>query len=122
MKDKMTHLRMQSGCPYYDEGKQCWRVRFQDRPDEEGDLLYVASEFIKGGLIYRYNIRQTQKHGINGHAHSFEGVLQAVLNDPDGFTIAGFEPDYSAQEIEMLKSFKEQLKHPPFIEVIEPKA
>lgn len=121
MKDKMNQIRMQTGCPFYDEEKQCWRVRFQDRPDEEGDLLYVVSEFIKSGLIYRYNIQQTQKQGINGHAHSFEGVLQAVLNNPDSFTIDGFEPDYSAQEIEMLKAFKEQLKHPPFIEVIEPR-
>ena len=122
MKDKMNQIRMQTGCPYYDEEKHCWRVRFTDRPDEEGDLLYVVSEFIKGSLIYRYSVRQTQKHGINGHAHSFEGVLRAVLDDPDGFTIDGFETDYSSQEIEMLKAFKEQLKHPPFIEVIEPKA
>ncbi len=67
MKDKMNQIRMQTGCPFYDEEKQCWRVRFQDRPDEEGDLLYVVSEFIKSGLIYRYNVRQTQKQGINGH-------------------------------------------------------
>ena len=106
MKDKMNQIRMQTGCPYYDEEKHCWHVRFKDRSDEEGDLLYVVSEFIKGSLIYRYSVRQTQKHGINGHAHSFEGVLRAVLDDPDSFTIDGFETDYSSQEIEMLKAFK----------------
>lgn len=42
------------------------------------------------------------RKGYGGHAHSFEGVIQALPDDPTGFTIAGFEDLYSKQEQEML--------------------
>lgn len=68
MRDKMNEIRQATGCPYYDEDKKCWRVRFPDCPDEEGDLLYIVGEFIKGGLHYRYNTKKTRGKQYSGHA------------------------------------------------------
>lgn len=45
----------------------------------------------------------------SGHAHSFEGVIQALLDDPAGFSIAGFEEFYSKQEQEMLLDIRNKL-------------
>ena len=42
--------------------------------------------------------------------HSFEGVIRALLEDPEGFTIEGFEDYYSAQEQEMLTDIQEKLR------------
>ena len=79
---------------------------FPDRDSEEGDLLYVASEFARTGLYFPYNDTSTKDREYNGHAHSFEGVLQALLDDPEGFSIEGLEEYYSAQEREMLEAVK----------------
>ena len=37
------------------------------------------------------------------------GVIQALLDDPAGFTIAGFEDFYSKQEQEMLLDIRNKL-------------
>lgn len=42
-------------------------------------------------------------------ADSFEGVIQALLDDPAGFSIAGFEEFYSKQEQEMLLDIRNKL-------------
>ena len=44
-----------------------------------------------------------------GHAHSFEGVLHALLDDPARFSIEGFEESYSEQERDMLRAVRERL-------------
>lgn len=97
------------GCPYYDHETKTWRVKFQERDAEEGDLLYVVSEFTYSGLYYPYNDKQTCNKEYNGHSHSFEGVIEALLEDPDGFTISGFEEYYSQQEIRLLTAIKEKI-------------
>ena len=96
--------------PWYDRRKKCWRVDFPDRDSEAGDLLYVASELARTGLYFPYNDSQTKGREYSGHAHSFEGVLYALLDDPDGFSIEGFEEYYSAQEREMLKTVRQKLR------------
>ena len=48
--------------------------------------------------------------GGDGHAHNFEGVLEALLDDPEGFSIQGLEEYYSQQEIEMLEAIQRKLK------------
>lgn len=98
--------------PRYDRRKKSWRVDFPDRASEEGDLLYVASEFARTGLYFPYNDSSSGKRGYNGHAHSFEEVLQAVLADPEGFSIDGFEDYYSGQEREMLQAVRNRLLWP----------
>ena len=84
-------------------------IVFPDRDSEEGDLLYVASEYARTGLYYPYNVAVTAGKEYSGHAHSFEGVIQALLDDPAGFSIAGFEEFYSKQEQEMLLDIRNKL-------------
>ena len=84
---------------------------FPDRDSEEGDLLYVVSEFARTGLYFPYNDTSTKDREYNGHAHSFEGVIQALLDDPEGFTIQGFEDYYSLQEREMRDTVQKKLLH-----------
>ena len=91
--------------PYYDRKDKCWRVSFPDRDAEVGDLLYVAGEYALKCLYH------TMKAvGGDGHAHNFEGVLEALLNDPEEFSIQGFEEYYSKQEIEMLEAIQKRLR------------
>ena len=63
----------------------------------------------KTGLYYPYNVAVTAGKEYSGHAHSFEGVIQALLDDPAGFSIAGFEEFYSKQEQEMLLDIRNKL-------------
>lgn len=63
--------------PHYDHNTRCWKVDFPDRDTEEGDLLYVASEFARTSLIFPYNTTATADKEFHGHAHSFDGVIQA---------------------------------------------
>ena len=107
--ERMAMNEVKSYIPYYDEHGRCWRVDFPDRPSEEGDLLYVASEFARTGLYFPYNDSSTKEKDYNGHAHYFEGVLRALLDDPEGFSIEGFEEYYSLQEREMLTEVQEHL-------------
>ena len=95
--------------PRYDRRKRTWRVDFEDRDSEEGGLLYVAGEFAKTGLYFPYNDSETKGREYHGHAHSFEGVLHALLDDPAGFTIEGFEEYYSEQERDMLRAVRERI-------------
>ena len=73
-----------------------------------GCLLYVAGEFARTGLYFPYHDSAEREYG--GHAHSFEGVLHALLDDPEGFTIEGFEESYSEQERDMLRAVRERLR------------
>ena len=95
--------------PYYDKGAKTWRVDFPDRDSEEGDLLYVTGEYAKTGLYYPYNDSDTIGKEYSGHAHAFDGVILALLDDPTGFTIAGFEEYYSQQEQDMLRGIQKKL-------------
>ena len=95
--------------PRYDRRRKRWRVDFEDRDSEEGGLLYVAGEFAKTGLYFPYNDSETKGREYPGHAHSFEGVLHALLDDPAGFSIEGFEESYSGKERDMLRAVQERL-------------
>ena len=94
--------------PYYDRMEKCWRVTFPDRDAEEGDLLYVASEYARTSLYFPYYT--TKAMGGCGHDHYFEGVLEALLDDPEDFSIQGLEEYYSQQEIKMLEAIQRKLK------------
>ena len=96
--------------PRYDRRKRTWRVDFEDRDSEEGNLLYVAGEFAKTGLYFPYNDSETKGREYPRHAHSFEGVLHALLDDPAGFTIESFEDYYSEQERDMLRAVQKRLR------------
>ena len=95
--------------PYYDRGEQTWRVDFPDRASEEGDLLYVASEYARTGLYFPYNDASTAGKDYSAHSHSFDGVIRALLDDPESFTVKGFEDHYSKQERDMLSAIQQKL-------------
>ena len=97
-----------SNRPYYVETAQLWKVDIPGWGIEEGDLLYVASEYARAGLIFPYSTSYTKDR--HGHAHYFEGVLEALLGDPEGFSIEGFEQYYSAQEKEMRNKVQVKLR------------
>ena len=99
--------------PRYDRRKKTWRVDFEDRDTEEGSLLYVAGEFARTGLYFPYNDSETKGREYPGHAHSFEGVLHALPDDPAGFGIDGFEEYYSGQERDMLRAVRKRLLELP---------
>ena len=95
--------------PHYMKNKKLWKVDFSDRRSEEGDLLYVASEFARTGLYFPYHTSETIGKEYSAHDHFFEGVIKALLDDPTGFTVEGFEEYYSIQELEMLQAIKKKL-------------
>lgn len=94
--------------PEYDRKMKVWVVRVDNR-FEFGSLNYVVSEYCKSGLYYPYNDMYTADKTWNNHAHSFEGVLEAVVNSPDTFSIDGFENCYSKQEIELIETLRCEL-------------
>ena len=95
--------------PYYDQANETWRLNFTDRPSEVGSLLYVSCEFLHTSLYYPFNDTQTKGKPYSGHGHSFDDVLRALLHDPDGFTVSGFEEYYSKQELKLLEMMREKL-------------
>ena len=48
--------------------------------------------------------------GGRGRGNHFDGVHKALPDDPEGFSIQGFEEYYSKQEIEMLGAIQRKLK------------
>ena len=95
--------------PYYDRRRKKWRVRFRDAKAEEGSLLYVTCEFARTSLYFPFWNTETRGKEYSGHDHSFEGVLDALLSDPDGFSIEGFEEYYSEQARELLDKVRQKL-------------
>ena len=93
LSEKTNELYRRTGCPFFDHDKKCWRVRFPDRDDEEGDLLYVASEFARTGLYYPYNNKKTRDKDYSGHAHTFfMGLLRLCLMIRIGLALLGLNP------------------------------
>lgn len=113
IKEKINKVYKHSYRPYYDKRHKLWKVDFTDRASEEGPLWYVASEYSQSGLYFPYNDSSTMDKDYNGHDHFFEGVIEALLEDPKGFTIAGFEEYYSVQERELLAAIQTKLLEKP---------
>ena len=105
----MDHIEKK--LPYYDSINKVWKVTME-YGDEEGDAIYIASEFIKGGLIFPFHSEETKKEKYHNHCHEFSEVVEYLLKRPEYFSIAGFEEYYSKQEREMLLVLKEKLDIP----------
>ena len=97
--------------PYYDRRKRKWRVEFPDAHAEEGDLFYVACEYAHTSLYFPYNTTQTKDKEWDGHSHSIDGVIHSLLEDPEGFTIEGFEEYYSKQERDFLAMLQSRIRN-----------
>lgn len=92
--------------PFYDERSKTYRVFFHDRPDEEGCIEYVVSEYIRGGLCYFFDI-----NGKHNHEHTFEGVLDSIMRSNGGFSVREEDQKYySEQELRMLYTYSQKLE------------
>ena len=76
---------------------------------ERGDLEYVASEFAHTGLISPYNTKPKGSSDYQEHDHYFKGVIKAVIDHPDTFSIEGLEEYYSKQERELLHAIQQKM-------------
>lgn len=89
--------------PVYDKKEKCWKLE-TECGTEVGDALYIASEFVKTGLFYKYKV-----NGELTHEHSFNAVVDDLLRNNGNVSIEGFEEYFSAQELHLL--FALQLKY-----------
>lgn len=74
---------------------------------ESGDLLWVLDCFCHDGLHYNYN--NADYPDEPDHAHDFETVLEAVLYDPESFSIEKYLDQYSVQERAFLYNLRDLL-------------
>ena len=95
--------------PYYDAVNETWKV-VTEYGDEEGDAIYVASEFVKSGLYYPFHSEPAGTECYPNHAHSFESVVSFLLDRPKYFSIVGFVEYYSQQERDLLEKTKSKLQ------------
>lgn len=98
------------GRPYYDHASGHWKLDISGFGTEEGDLLYLCGDYAGTCLYFPYNDKQTKDSEYSGHAHTFDGVLEALLEDPEYFSIEGFEEYYSEQERQLLCKMQEKLR------------
>ena len=94
--------------PHYNRKRKYWEVKFPDRWTEMGSVEYVVSEYIRDGLIFRYN-----RDGEVCHSHQFDFLLSDIIEDvKKGHTVNldGFESDYSTNEIRMIYSLIYKLR------------
>ena len=94
--------------PHYDLVSEKWKVT-TEHGKEEGDIIYVASEFVKSGLFYPYHSKLLLGEQEHSHAHEFDSVIISLLECPEFFSIKGFEKYYSKQEQELLEKIKKRL-------------
>ena len=87
--------------PHYDKRSRQWSVNIDDRT-ETGSVDYVVSEYIRDGVIYDF--------GDGDHVHSFEEVLMKAIEDPESFSIEGFEDQYSQQELNIINKLVQKLR------------
>ena len=88
--------------PFYDYKDRTYRCFFIDRPDEEGDVEYIVSEYLNSGLSYHY-----MKGWKLCHEHSFSNVLEDIV-DCNGYQITipdEYKKDYSQQELDLIYDY-----------------
>lgn len=95
--------------PYYDSVSRTWKV-VTEWGKEEGDAIYIASEFVKEGLYYPFHSEPSCKEEHYNHAHDFAAVVSFLLERPEFFSVAGFEEYYSRQELQLLNKIKMKLQ------------
>ena len=86
----------------------CWVLTTKNGIVEIGWLEYILGELCHDGLIYRYNFTNGS-YLEHSHSHTFSGVLERLVKDPVGFSITGFEGDYSSQEEAFIKNARNAL-------------
>jgi hypothetical protein len=71
-------------------------------PPESGDISYMLSEMVRGGLHYGYELFPGEE---GNHSHAFDGVLQDVYEYPFWF-VPRDEAEFSKQELKMIKQVR----------------
>ena len=70
-----------------------------------GDLYYIVGEFCKDGVLYHYNNKYYTDYP--NHEHSLDGVIEAVIDEPETFSIEKYLDEYSVQERALLYNLKD---------------
>ncbi|MGN0485059.1 MAG: type II toxin-antitoxin system HicB family antitoxin [Lachnospiraceae bacterium] len=109
--EDLAEVQEDEKVPHYDSVSRTWKV-VTEWGSEEGDAIYIASEFVKGGLFYPFHSEPSWKEQYYNHAHDFESVVSFLLERPAFFSIAGYEDYYSQQERELLDQLRMKLHIP----------
>lgn len=91
--------------PVYSEKYDSWFVETAHGV-EYGDIMYIVSEFTHSGVHYHYF---DSVNSSSYHEHSFSGVVQALIENSESFSIEKFESEYSKQEKDYLDTIKSKL-------------
>lgn len=67
--------------PHFDSVSETW-VLVTLNGKEEGDAIYIASEFVKGGLVYPFHSEPSWKEQYHDHEHEFTSVVEFLLQRP----------------------------------------
>ena len=105
----MKKIPKKDSKPYYDRQHEKWKLDISDFGTEEGDLTYIACEYLRTSLYYPYHYGEHREDGFEAHTHSFSELLKFAMDDPVRFSIEGFEHYYSTQEIELIHAFQKKL-------------
>ena len=79
---------------------------------EDEDFLDFAETMCMEGLIFHYDYHDAVQHieDFPDHQHSIEGVLRAVMDDPETFFVPeGCEHEYSEQELKLVMAWQQAL-------------
>ena len=105
----INDLYSKTNKPFYDELQHTWKVDIPGWGIEEGELLYVIGEYTRSGLWYPFTKAKPAEGGYQHHEHTFTGIVEALLSDPSDFSVAGFEENYSKQELDLLEKLQTKL-------------
>ena len=89
---------------YYDFDSYMWRAVRPDGEMSQGDLRSMVWFFTGLNVKYRYALNGEEKK-----TNMFENVVRDAVENPEMFSVLGFQEDYSAQEWTYLDELCEKL-------------
>ncbi|MBO7422466.1 MAG: hypothetical protein J6T99_03650 [Oscillospiraceae bacterium] len=89
---------------YYDFDSYMWRAVRPDGEMSQGDLRSMVWFFTGLNVKYRYELNGEEKK-----TNMFETVVRDAVENPETFSIVGFQEDYSYQECTYLRKLCEKL-------------
>ena len=100
----------QSGekAPHYCKSAREWRCRI-GKYETRGNIEAVFEELTRFCETYDYLVRENQSPEESWHSHFYSDVLNSLIKMPEHFRIAGFEEQYSRQQIGLIKAVREKL-------------